>query len=142
MILVLNCVFTNMKNWGIRSCTSNLDLRRYTHVARVQSSTTVKKYLCPSIVNTENGPQISQYIKSKANFDKWELLRKCNFFCLAYWHIVQGILGSLIPYTYLLKKFIQEMEGWPSLLNQSSNKVHLEVFKHIKLFNKIEKFYM
>ena len=103
--LVLNCVSIIVENYSKVDCVSDLCFNKYTQVHQEQSSTMVKKYLKPLTVETEKGPHISQWIKSKHAFNTWELEGKCSFFCLAKGQISQwncllelkrGILFSYI----------------------------------------------
>lgn len=57
--------------------------RRKIHVAREWSSTIVKKYLYPSIVSTEKGPQTFMCNNSKVDLQRLFGEIKDNFFCFA-----------------------------------------------------------
>lgn len=78
----------------------------------------------------KNGPQTLQWIRSNGKGEKWWLLGKVNFFCLACGQIVHGVSGTTNSGTNLFKNNILEKEGWLNLLCQSSNKEHLEDAKH------------
>jgi hypothetical protein len=62
---------------------SDLSFKKYSHVKRLLSSTTVKKYLKPSIEGVDKGPHISIWTISKVFAEIVELLGKGKRFCLA-----------------------------------------------------------
>ena len=56
------------------------------------SSTIMRKYLCPSVVETENGPQTSIWTRSKGLADLLLSKGNCRIFCLAKGHILQSLV--------------------------------------------------
>ena len=81
---------------------------RYNHVDLVASSTIVRKYWKPSWVALTNGPQTSQWIRSKALEEIWLEQGKGSCFCLAIGQTMQSLLlckdGTL-----------GNLKRWPSL---------------------------
>ena len=92
-------------------------LSRYTQVHLVKSSI-VKKNLKPSIVLVANGPQRSQWIKSKSLLDTWVLEAKGSFFCFEKWQMSQqeAVLLVSTTCTNCFNKWSLEWEGCPNLL--------------------------
>ena len=76
----------------MRGLTSDLDFIKYTQVALVASSTIVKKYLKPSKVGVEYGPQTSIWSKSKVELLRLLLKGKGKRFFLAKGQIPQVLL--------------------------------------------------
>ena len=82
-----NCVSTMVQNCSKVSYVWDLCFNKQTKVHLEQLSTMVKKYLQPSMVETEKGPHKSQWNKSKHSLEIWELALKCNLFYLTKGHI-------------------------------------------------------
>ena len=83
---MLNWVSNIRVNCGIKSWVSNLCLSKYTQVHLEYSSTRIRKYLKPSIVTIEKGPQRSQYTSSKGALETWVLEEKESLFYYEKWH--------------------------------------------------------
>ena len=84
----------------------------------VKSSTIVKKNLKPSTVLVANGPQRSQWSKSKGLVETWVLAVKGSFFCFEKWQISQQevILLILTSCTSCFNNWSLEWDGCPNLL--------------------------
>ena len=81
----------------------------------------MKKNLKPSIVLVANGPQRSQWIKSKGLLDTWVLEAKGSFFCFEKWQMSQqAILLVTSKCTNCFNKRSFEWEGSPNLLCHKS----------------------
>ena len=65
---------------------------RYNHVDLVASSTIVRKYWKPSWVALTNGPQTSQWIRSRALEEIWLEQGNGSRFCLAIGQRMQSLL--------------------------------------------------
>ena len=68
-----NCVSTMVQNCSKVSYVWDLCFNKQTQVHLEQLSTMVKKYLQPSMVESEKGPHKSQWNKSKHSLEIWEL---------------------------------------------------------------------
>lgn len=116
LILIFIYFLTSLKNFGMMIEISYLDFRIYTHVACVQSSIIIKKFLWPSTVVMEKGSIISRRISSKGNLKKWRSIGKAPFFYLAKGQKIHWKSGFIILEIILFKNCILEMKGWPNLL--------------------------
>ena len=84
----------------------------------VKSSTIVKKNLKPSIVLVANGPQRSQWSKSKALDETCLLAVKGSLFCFERWQMSQQevVLLILASCTSCFNNWSLEWDGCPNLL--------------------------
>lgn len=120
----------------IKGLTSDLDFIRKIQVALVASSTTMRKYLKPSIVEVEKGPHTSMCTKSKEQWDMLLLEGKGNLFCLAKGKLVQWLLQELCETgKNWLKEWSLESDGCRSLECHNADKE----FETKEIEEKVEK---
>ena len=105
----------NKRKEGLNNNSSS----KYTQVHLLQSSTMVRKYSKPLIEGIENGPQISQWTRSKVEEQMLFSLGKGSLFCLSKGQTVQtrSFLSQKITSGIIeLIKCNLDEEGWPILL--------------------------
>ena len=110
LTLPLYCVSMNVMKFIMTCRVSALDFMRCTHVQREQSSTMVKKYLCPCIDGLEHGPPLRTVYENfisygsnkntqilnmtwvqQYNTTQMQNTRKCRFLLAIHMHLMFSI---------------------------------------------------